>query len=137
MLQKAPRKEKLAWKNKEKHGKKRLEKKKGKEKEYQRAHYVDKMQNETEAERTNRLQKRQEKRASKILDERERILEILRAHFHTATANGEEQRDRLAENERREERSNALVLETDEGNLSFVDAMDASLLVYNEASGEC
>ena len=110
---------------------------KGKEKEYQRAHYVDKKQNETEAERTNRLQKRREKRASKILDEQERIQEILRAHFHTATANGEEQRDRLAENEGREEVSNALVLETDEGNLPFVDAKDASLLVYNEASEEC
>jgi hypothetical protein len=46
-----------------------------------------KMQNETEEEGTNRLQKRKQDQATETVDERARILEILRAHFHTASSN--------------------------------------------------
>jgi hypothetical protein len=42
-------------------------------------------------ERTNRLQKRKQDRATERVDERAKILEILRAHFHTATANENDQ----------------------------------------------
>ncbi len=49
------------------------------------------MQNETEEEGTNRLQKRKQDRAAETVDERARILEILRAHFHTAIANENDQ----------------------------------------------
>jgi hypothetical protein len=52
---------------------------------------LDKMQNETEEERTNRLQKRKQDQATETVDERARILEILRALFHTACSNENDQ----------------------------------------------
>ena len=48
---------------------------------------LDKVQNETEEERTNRLQKRKQDQATETVAERARILEILRAVFHTASSN--------------------------------------------------
>jgi hypothetical protein len=65
----------------------RTPKVKGKRKEYTRVYKLDKMQNETEEEGTNRLQKRKQDRTAETVDERARILEILRAHFHTAISN--------------------------------------------------
>ena len=64
---------------------------KGKQKEYKRVYNLDKMQNETEEERTNRLQKRKQDQATETVDERARILEILRALFHTASSNENDQ----------------------------------------------
>jgi hypothetical protein len=52
---------------------------------------LDKVQNETEEERTNRLQKRKQDQATETVDERARILEILRAVFHTASSNENDQ----------------------------------------------
>jgi hypothetical protein len=52
---------------------------------------LDKMQNETEEERTNRLQKRKQDQATETVDERARILEILRALFHPASSNENDQ----------------------------------------------
>ncbi|CAB4004033.1 Hypothetical predicted protein, partial [Paramuricea clavata] len=49
------------------------------------------MQNESEAEGTNRLQKRKQDQATETVDERARILEILRAVFHTASSNENDQ----------------------------------------------
>jgi ATPase subunit of ABC transporter with duplicated ATPase domains len=60
---------------------------KGKRKEYKRVHNLDKMQNETEEEGTNR--KRDQ--ATETVDGRARILEILRALFHTASSNDNDQ----------------------------------------------
>ena len=53
---------------------------KGKRKEYKRVYDLDKMQNEIEEQRTNRLQKRKQDRATETVDERARILEILLAN---------------------------------------------------------
>ena len=64
---------------------------KGKQKEYKRVYDLDKMQNETEEERTNRLQQRKQDQATETVDERARILEILRAVFYTASANENDQ----------------------------------------------
>ena len=64
---------------------------KGKRNEYKRVYDLDKMQNETEEERTNRLQKRKQDQATETVDERARILEILRALFHTASSNENDQ----------------------------------------------
>ncbi|CAB4005608.1 Hypothetical predicted protein [Paramuricea clavata] len=50
------------------------------------------MQNETEEERTNRLQKRKQDQATETIDERARILEILRALCHTASSNESDQK---------------------------------------------
>jgi hypothetical protein len=52
---------------------------------------LDKMQNDTEEVRTNRLQKRKQDQATETVDERARILEILRALFHTASSNENDQ----------------------------------------------
>jgi hypothetical protein len=52
---------------------------------------LDKMQNETEEERTNRVQKRKQDQATETVDERARILEILRALFHKAGSNENDQ----------------------------------------------
>jgi hypothetical protein len=52
---------------------------------------LDKMQNETEEERTNRLQKKKQDQATETVDERARIIEILRAVFHTANSNENDQ----------------------------------------------
>ena len=71
-----PRKERLARQNEERRGKKGEVK--GKRKKYKRVYNLDKMLNETEEERTNRLQKRKQDRAAETIDERARILEILR-----------------------------------------------------------
>jgi hypothetical protein len=60
---------------------------KGKQKEYKRVYDLDKMQNETEEERTNRKQDQE----TETVDERARILEILRAVFYTASANENDQ----------------------------------------------
>ena len=60
---------------------------KGKRKEYKRVYNLDKMQNETEEERTNRKQDQE----TETVDERARILEILRAVFYTASANENDQ----------------------------------------------
>jgi ATPase subunit of ABC transporter with duplicated ATPase domains len=60
---------------------------KGKRKEYKRVYNLDKMQNETEEEGTNRKQDQ----AIETVDERARILEILRALFHTASSNDNDQ----------------------------------------------
>jgi hypothetical protein len=85
-LENVPRKEKLALQNEE-----RTPEVKGKRKEYKRVYDLDKMQNETEDEGTNRLQKRKQDLATETVDERARILEILRAHFHTASPNETDQ----------------------------------------------
>ncbi|CAB4029726.1 Hypothetical predicted protein, partial [Paramuricea clavata] len=50
---------------------------KGKQKGYKRVYDLDKMQNESEAEGTNRLQKRKQDQATETVDERARILEKL------------------------------------------------------------
>ncbi|CAB4023269.1 ATP-dependent DNA helicase pif1 [Paramuricea clavata] len=50
------------------------------------------MQNETEEERTNRLQKRKQDQATETVDERARVLEILRAVFHKASSNENDQK---------------------------------------------
>ncbi|CAB4033970.1 Hypothetical predicted protein, partial [Paramuricea clavata] len=50
------------------------------------------MQNETEEERTNRLQKRKQDQATETVDEQARILEILRAVFHKASSNENDQK---------------------------------------------
>ncbi|CAB4021501.1 Hypothetical predicted protein [Paramuricea clavata] len=50
------------------------------------------MQNETEGQRTNRVQKRKQDRATETVDERARILEILRAVFHKASSNENDQK---------------------------------------------
>ncbi|CAB4027447.1 Hypothetical predicted protein, partial [Paramuricea clavata] len=81
---------------------------KGKKKEYDRQYYYDKMQNMTEDERTNRLQRRKEDRASKTVDERAKILKILRATFNTSIAseNDQERKDRLAEERKERDEAN-------------------------------
>jgi hypothetical protein len=67
------------------------EAKAGKRKEYKRMYNLDKVLNETEEERTNRPQKRKQDQATETVDERARILEILRALFHTASSNENDQ----------------------------------------------
>jgi uncharacterized Ntn-hydrolase superfamily protein len=64
---------------------------KGKRKEYKGVYNLDKVQNETEEERTNRLQTRKQDQATETVDERARIFEILRALFHTASSNENDQ----------------------------------------------
>ena len=56
---------------------------KGMRKGYKRVYDLDKMQNESQEEETNRPQKRKQDQATETVDERARILEILQALFHT------------------------------------------------------
>ncbi|CAB3982786.1 Hypothetical predicted protein [Paramuricea clavata] len=62
----------------------------------------------TEDERTNRPQRRKEDRASKTVDERAKILKILRATFNTSIAseNDQERKDRLAEERKERDEAN-------------------------------
>ena len=64
---------------------------KGKRKGYKKVYDLDKMQNESEEEETNRLQKRKQDQATETVDERARILEILQALFHTESSNENDQ----------------------------------------------
>ena len=85
-----------------------------------------KRENETEAERTNRLERRRQKQQQKKDDEQDKLLEILRGIFPRAIANEKEQPDGLAKNE----------TERDKGKTSLADAMNASLLV-SKTTEEC